>query len=152
METLEIQGWLARGQELLDRCRSVLAGSPDERVRALARRLPSKPYDEEQELRVVFAGQYNAGKSTILRVLTGREDILIGPGVPSQSKSWTGTASRCWIRQACILLPTRTMMPLPMKPSRGQTCWFSSSLMNCSTVSWGNISVAWRLTAGKATK
>lgn len=93
METLEIQDWFARGQELLDRCRSVLAGSSDERVRALARRLPSKPYDEEQELRVVFAGQYSAGKSTILRVLTRREDILIGPGVTTKSVQeldWNG--------------------------------------------------------------
>ena len=93
MEALEIQDWLARGQELLDRCRSVLAGSPDEGVRALARCLPSQPYDEEQELRVVFAGQYNAGKSTILRVLTGREDILIGSGVTTKSVQelgWNG--------------------------------------------------------------
>ncbi len=93
MGTFEIQDWLDRGQKLLDRSHSVLAGAPDEKVHDLAASLPTHPYEEHQELRVVFAGQYSAGKSTLLRVLTGREDIPTGAGVTTttvQELDWNG--------------------------------------------------------------
>ena len=44
-------------------------------------------------VRLVFAGQYSAGKSTILRMLTGRTDIAIGAGITTQkanSYEWNG--------------------------------------------------------------
>lgn len=46
-------------------------------------------------LTIAFAGQYDAGKSTILRVLTGREDIVIGADVSTGSVTaydWLGVS------------------------------------------------------------
>ena len=39
------------------------------------------PSDETRPLNIVFVGQYSAGKSTILRMLTGRDDIAVGAGI-----------------------------------------------------------------------
>lgn len=51
--------------------------------------------DESQsaKLKIVFAGQYSAGKSSILKMLTGREDIEIGVGITTQKANtyeWNG--------------------------------------------------------------
>ncbi len=48
---------------------------------------------QHPKVRLVFAGQYSAGKSTILRMLTGRKDIAIGAGITTQkahSYEWSG--------------------------------------------------------------
>ena len=37
--------------------------------------------DDKNTIKLVFAGQYSAGKSSILRLLTGRDDIAIGAGI-----------------------------------------------------------------------
>ena len=42
---------------------------------------------------IVFAGQYSAGKSSILKMLTGNEDIAVGSGITTQvahSYNWNG--------------------------------------------------------------
>ena len=44
-------------------------------------------------IRLVFVGQYSAGKSTILKMLTGRNDIGIGAGITTQESHtymWNG--------------------------------------------------------------
>jgi len=44
-------------------------------------------------IKLVFAGQYSAGKSSIIRMLTGREDIAIGAGITTQEAhtyEWNG--------------------------------------------------------------
>lgn len=46
-----------------------------------------------ESIRLVFAGQYSAGKSSILKMLTGREDIAIGAGITTQmahTYDWNG--------------------------------------------------------------
>lgn len=54
------------------------------------------PYKEPQnneKIHMVFAGQYSAGKSSILRMLTGRNDIKIGEGITTQKVTkydWNG--------------------------------------------------------------
>ena len=43
-------------------------------------------------IRLVFAGQYSAGKSSILKMLTGKTDIAIGAGITTQQAltyNWT---------------------------------------------------------------
>ena len=48
---------------------------------------------EDSAIRLVFAGQYSAGKSSILKMLTGNKDIEIGPGITTQktnSYMWNG--------------------------------------------------------------
>lgn len=51
------------------------------------------PSEETRPLNIVFVGQYSAGKSTILRMLTGRDDIAIGAGITTEQTSsflWNG--------------------------------------------------------------
>lgn len=48
---------------------------------------------DENVISIVFAGQYSAGKSTIIKMLTGREDIAIGPGITTMEVhdyDWNG--------------------------------------------------------------
>lgn len=49
--------------------------------------------NKSDAIRLVFAGQYSAGKSSILKMLTGREDIAIGAGITTQQAhtyDWNG--------------------------------------------------------------
>lgn len=46
-----------------------------------------------ESIKLVFSGQYSAGKSSILKMLTGREDIEIGEGITTQRANtyiWNG--------------------------------------------------------------
>ena len=48
---------------------------------------------DEHPIRIVFVGQYSAGKSTIMQMLTGNEDITIGESITTQklaSFKWNG--------------------------------------------------------------
>ena len=48
---------------------------------------------DEKPLSIAFAGQYSAGKSTILKALTGVEDIAVGEGITTQEArtyNWKG--------------------------------------------------------------
>lgn len=48
---------------------------------------------EKSSIRLVFAGQYSAGKSSILKMMTNRDDIDIGAGITTQSThsyNWNG--------------------------------------------------------------
>lgn len=49
--------------------------------------------DDHKKFRMVFVGQYSAGKSSILRALTGKSDIRIGAGITTdevQAYEWSG--------------------------------------------------------------
>ncbi len=55
--------------------------------------LYSVDYESKELINIVFAGQYSAGKSSILKMLTGREDIAIGGGITTQQTheyDWNG--------------------------------------------------------------
>ena len=65
-------------RSVLDRLREGLGSSDDERIQALAQRVPS--FAEEERFRLVATGEYNAGKSSILKALTGA-DIFIDSDV-----------------------------------------------------------------------
>ena len=78
MKTLELQQWTKKGQDLLKKAEKVLRDAPFNKIRDFASRIPSKIASDGEALQVVFAGQYSAGKSSILKVMTGREDIEIG--------------------------------------------------------------------------
>jgi small GTP-binding protein len=67
------------GTNLLSRARHTLSEAPSETIQSLAERVPTAIISDDEK--VVFAGQYSAGKSTILRALTGREDVAIGAGI-----------------------------------------------------------------------
>lgn len=71
--------------------------SEDTKIRALSKELDEVRIAGESSdappLTIAFVGQYDAGKSTILRVLTGREDIVIDSDVSTVSVTaydWNG--------------------------------------------------------------
>ena len=65
--------------------------SPD--IRDLVQRLPINVQADERPISLVFAGQYSSGKSTLLKALTGRDDIATGAGITTEeahSYEWEG--------------------------------------------------------------
>ena len=67
--------------------------APSETIRQLGGRVPEEIVSEDDTITVVFAGQYSAGKSTILKAITGRQDIAIGAEITTQKAhtyDWDG--------------------------------------------------------------
>ncbi len=93
MKKIHIHRCLEKGQNLLERVASTLQNAPSDKVRDLAPRLPSTVTPTKRPLRIVFAGQYSAGKSSLLKALTNREDIATGAGITTQQVQrfdWNG--------------------------------------------------------------
>ena len=85
MEKLQTQKWADRTQEILDQARRALVESKQQQVRDLVGQLPEDhASNQDTPISVAFAGQYSAGKSTILKALTGRQDIATGAGITTQ--------------------------------------------------------------------
>lgn len=83
-----IAKWSQRSTEILEKVRNAL-----KQVGYEERELPSSVYDEDKPVTMVFVGQYSAGKSSIIKALTGIEDIEIGEGIKTmvtQSYDWNG--------------------------------------------------------------
>ena len=49
--------------------------------------IPVELYAKDSKIKIVFVGQYSAGKSTILKMLTGKRDIAVGAGITTQISS-----------------------------------------------------------------
>jgi hypothetical protein len=88
---------LSATQQLQRDLRAATARSDDPKVKALLRELDGVRIvgasSDSPPLTTAFVGQYNAGKSTILRVLTGREDIVIDSDVCTDTVTaydWNG--------------------------------------------------------------
>ncbi|GAA4722413.1 hypothetical protein GCM10025782_20470 [Pedococcus ginsenosidimutans] len=77
MKTLLVHRLPERSQQLAATAKDLLRSGPDT-VRMLADDLDGSPTGPT---RLVFTGQYNAGKSTLIQALTGREDIRIDSNV-----------------------------------------------------------------------
>ena len=93
MKTLELQRWAKRGEVLLKKAEKILKDVLFDKVRELTQRVPREIVPSGESVQVVFAGQYSAGKSSILKVMTGREDIDIGAGITTQQVQqleWNG--------------------------------------------------------------
>ena len=89
----ELLSWAASGNDLLDRSRKMLLTAPGEKVQQLAGRIPRAVLSSDSTVLLVFAGQYSAGKSTIMKALTGRDDIAIGAGITTEKAhtyNWDG--------------------------------------------------------------
>lgn len=83
-EKFELYQWTTIGNDLLFRSRQCLATAPSEKMQMLAGRVHAKILSSDKSVNLVFAGQYSAGKSSIMKVLTGREDIAIGAGITTE--------------------------------------------------------------------
>lgn len=80
----KIAGFAQRSIELKEKARAaLLSAGVDLQIRD----------NKSAAIRLVFAGQYSAGKSSILKMLTGRTDITIGADITTQqvhTYDWNG--------------------------------------------------------------
>ena len=80
----KIAGFAQRSIELKEKARAaLLSAGVDLQIRD----------NKSATIRLVFAGQYSAGKSSILKMLTGRTDIAIGADITTQQAhtyDWNG--------------------------------------------------------------
>ena len=93
MPNLKTHEWHRQTREILSQARNALRESKQQEVQDLEGRLPDGVESEGSPLTIAFAGQYSAGKSTILKVLTGREDIETGAGITTDAArifDWNG--------------------------------------------------------------
>ena len=89
MTTLFAQRLIDEGKQILGETRSVLGASSDPDLRELALLLPAA---EDTPLKIVATGAYNAGKSTLLKALTG-DDLVIDADVATAQTTeypWRG--------------------------------------------------------------
>lgn len=92
MTQMEIHQWAHETEEVLIQARSAIEESRSEEVRQLVERLPDTTANSK-EPSLALAGQYSAGKSTIIKALTGREDIATGAGITTEQThvyEWNG--------------------------------------------------------------
>lgn len=78
-DSISLEKWAIKCNELLEytkRAYRELGISTDS--------LPQYAYDGGKPISIVFAGQYSAGKSTILKALTGIDDIVVKEGIATQ--------------------------------------------------------------------
>ena len=60
----------SEAQELFKEIKDVLHNSENPAMKSKASKIPSSLYSDNQKINVVFAGQYSAGKSSLLSILT----------------------------------------------------------------------------------
>ena len=91
---MQTQEWGEGTQAILEQARHALLESEQQAVRDLAGRLPEDhSSSDDAPISLALAGQYSAGKSTILRALTGRQDIATGAGITTEQTltlDWNG--------------------------------------------------------------
>lgn len=86
--TISIAVWTARSKELLQKVSGILKEIGIEKSN-----LPKSVYESDKPISLVFAGQYSAGKSTILKALTGINTIATGEKITTQEShvyEWNG--------------------------------------------------------------
>lgn len=87
-DSMQLSVWTGKSEELLTKIRELFAdiNYPEDGV-------PDTVYDDGKPISMVFAGQFSAGKSTILKALTKNPDIEIGAGIKTQQThfyDWNG--------------------------------------------------------------
>ena len=87
LEEFQLSKFTKRGEEILNDVRREF-----ERFNIDDSELPKSFSDGDDAIKLVFVGQYSAGKSSIIKMLTG-EDVKIGAGITTQSAAsyiWNG--------------------------------------------------------------
>lgn len=87
-DSVSIAVWTAKSKKLLENIRDLL-----DKIGFDRSCLPQEVFEGNKPISLVFAGQYSAGKSTILKTLTGISDIAIGAGITTQKANiydWNG--------------------------------------------------------------
>lgn len=92
MNTIKLSEISNNAIELFNESRKVFKHSSLAKLQAKADFVPDRFIDEDKKIRIVFAGQYSAGKSSILSYMTGQK-LEVGQGVTtSECKflDWNG--------------------------------------------------------------
>ena len=87
---VQIAEWTAKSTELIEKVRNLLDAAG---VKYSG--LPVSIYTDNKPINLIFVGQYGAGKSSILKMLTGHKDIAIGEGITTQQMhtyGWNGVS------------------------------------------------------------
>ncbi len=88
MEKTKLEQYAAQAISLFDESRKVIMSSGFAQSEDLAKRVPESMFGPTgKKLSVVFAGQYSAGKSTLIRLLTGNDNIKVGGGITAQKSA-----------------------------------------------------------------
>lgn len=80
MEKFEFAQINEKAKHLFDETKNAFEKSDNKAIKALSSKIPSRFVDENRTIKIAFAGQYSAGKSTILSLITGIP-LEIGQGV-----------------------------------------------------------------------
>lgn len=78
-DIITLSTWTEKSEELLRKIAEVF-----QQIDYSTDELPKNVYDDEKPISIVFVGQFSAGKSTIIKALTGIPDIEIGSGIKTQ--------------------------------------------------------------------
>ncbi len=95
MPQLQAHIWAQETEALLKEARHAIGQSQSDSVQQLADRLPVLSADQDAPISLALAGQYSAGKSTILKALTGRNDIATGAEIVTAETrffDWNGVS------------------------------------------------------------
>ncbi len=77
MNNIKIQQLSKASLDLFSDASKAFFSSSSEKLKSWSDLVPSKFVDEDKKVRIVFVGQYSAGKSSILSILTG-EQLEVG--------------------------------------------------------------------------
>ena len=92
MQKTYFEKYNSEAQELFKEIKDVLHNSENPEMKSKASQIPSSLYSDNKKINVVFAGQYSAGKSSLLSILTGKK-LAVGGGITTaecQSFDWQG--------------------------------------------------------------
>lgn len=93
MAEFELQKLAKEGNALLAEAKNVLKKTKIDNIDEIIKEIPETIITDEKKLKIVFAGQYSAGKSTLIKALTGNNDIAVGAGITTQQShyyDWNG--------------------------------------------------------------
>ena len=92
MDNIKIQQLSKTATDLFSDVSKAFAASSSEKLRSISKNVPTKFVDDDKKVRIVFIGQYSAGKSSILSILTGKK-LEVGQGVTTSECNfldWNG--------------------------------------------------------------
>lgn len=92
MKNFKLEQIAQQSNSLFNETKALFTKSSNKTIKSLVQKVPSSFVDKEKPITVVFAGQYSAGKSTILSLLTG-EKLVTGAGVTTaevKEINWNG--------------------------------------------------------------
>lgn len=88
MNNIDIAVWADKSQRLLQKAHKTYSD-----LKIANDTIPESAFDKNNPVSLVFAGQYSAGKSTILKALTGINDIVVKEGIATletHEYEWNG--------------------------------------------------------------